>query len=485
MNFTESKNDTMMRDLTPKQQVVDLIRKSQNILVATHVRPDHDALSSSLALMLFLRKMGKRADLVVPDTLGPEKDFLSGGDQILASLPVSRDIVVKIKSPTGQVGKISYQKDNGGGVSLVISPSDDYLKKEHITVEDSSIAYDLIIALDTPNLERLSLYANNRNIFSQTPVINIDHHATNNYFGAANLVDINSAATAEILVSLFEALDKTLLDGEMATLLLAGILTDTDRFQNTNTTPKSLTVSAQLIAAGARRSEIVKKIFKARPIGVLRAWGDILSNIKEDKEHKIIWSTLPYAKLSEYQIGEGGIGHIVGELMSVAPTVKIAFLLVERSPGLVTVSLRSEEGVDVDKIALSLGGGGHKQAAGCKLENMSLAEAEKIVKDKVIMSLSGQAEKPYQRLPVSPILEQKEEKAHSSDDDLYTPSLSDIDSDKPKIVEDGKSILQKVLKAKEEKKEDRIDFAKLEQEAKQEKKPRIIVNDWDEDEDYE
>ena len=105
-------------------------------------------------------------------------------------------------------------------------------------------------------------------MFYETPVINIDHHASNNDFGQINLVDVVAASTTEVLYKvLLEAeqkYEKKLITEDVATLLLAGIITDTGSFQHANTSPKSMEVSAELLDLGARQQEIIKNIYKTK-----------------------------------------------------------------------------------------------------------------------------------------------------------------------------------------------------------------------------
>jgi len=213
------------KDLNSKQQAVDLIKKSKNILVVTHVRPDGDAVASVLATKLILEKMGKVVDAVIPDELKDSYGFLPRFNDISKEVKAQRDLIVNISSPNGKIGKIGYNKKEDGSIDLIVSPSEGELKKEHVSFSSGGYSYDLIVVLDTPSLDRISeAYEKNKKLFEETAIVNIDHHSTNNYFGAVNLFDETATSVCEILVSLIEALDKNLMNEEVATLLLAGII---------------------------------------------------------------------------------------------------------------------------------------------------------------------------------------------------------------------------------------------------------------------
>jgi len=484
----------MGKDINPKQQIADLIKKSKKILIITHVRPDGDAIASVLALKMILEKLDKDADAVIPDEIPQGFAGLPGLKGILKEARATRDLIISIMPSEGKVGKISYNKKDNGSLDLIISPSQGAIKQNDVSFALGGFIYDLIIVLDSPDLERVSdVYKINKDLFENVPIINIDHHSTNKNFGQINLVDNTATSTCEILVSLAEALDKNLIDEEIATLLLTGIITDTNRFQNPNTTPKSLTIAAQLIAAGARRSEIIKNIYKTHSISVLKLWGEVLSNIKEDKENKIVWSAISKEEIEKAGVEKAEVGEeVLNELLSTAPGAQIVLLFVERDRGLVTCSMRtSDENIHLDKIALLFGGGGHKQAAGFKIENTDLAEAER----KVIEKIKEYLKRSKEMLDSQKLKSEEEEKVvnskekrilfeeeHNKDivsqgkqairapEELYSPSVSDINLDKPKIIDDKTSILQKVIKSKKEKafrktqNNGGLDFARMEEE---------------------
>src|SRR5690606_38573882 len=121
--------------------------------------------------------------------------------------------------------------------------------------------YDLLITVDTAALQQLGrFYFDNVPLFSEIPVINIDHHPSNDRFGRLNYVDVMSSSTTEMIQGLLEELEEKhsleLIDAEVATLLMAGIITDTGSFQHSNTTPRSFSNAAKLIRRGARQQEI-------------------------------------------------------------------------------------------------------------------------------------------------------------------------------------------------------------------------------------
>jgi len=381
-------------ELTPQEQIVELINKSRKILAVTHTNPDGDALGSLLALYLALTKKGKEVTAVCADPVPATYAFLPTSDKITPSLSGSRDFIVTLDCSQKEVDKLSYNIEDNK-LNIIITPLKGEFSQEEVSFSYGSYKYDAIFVLDCPDLERLnSLYENNTEMFFNTPVVNIDHHAGNEYFGQINLVDLNATSTSEILYNVLEALDSQLIDEDIATCLLAGIITDTRSFQNTNTTPKAMNIAAQLVAAGARQQEIIRHIYKTKPVSQLKLWGRVLAGIKNDPEIKLAWSTISLKDFAECGSKPEEASGVIDELMSSIPGTEIALLLSEKEEGEISGSLRTIKGVDALKIASLFGGGGHHEAAGFVIKGKSLEEAEKEVVSQIKALRTGQPLSP-------------------------------------------------------------------------------------------
>jgi len=374
-------------ELTPKQQTTEQIKSAQKILLLTHVNPDGDALGSLLALYLVLKQLGKEVTAVVPDQLSPSLKFLPSLKEILKNFSSAKDFIITIDTSKVNVDRLGYKHlPQENKLNIVITPQGGTFSEKEISFSQGSPKYDLIIVLDSPDLERLGpLYEGQNSLFYETLVVNIDHHAGNDFFGKINWVDLTATSTAEILVSLIESLarEKTLLNEDIATALLTGIITDTGSFQNVNTTPKSLTVAAQLVAAGGRQQEIIRHIFKTKPLSTLKLWGRILASVQSESEARFVWSKILKTDFSETGAEEGETTGIIDELLKSAPGIDFALLLVEKQDG-IHGSLRAvAPGIDVSQIAKLFSGGGHEAAAAFQIYGVSLAEKEEEILGKI------------------------------------------------------------------------------------------------------
>lgn len=381
-------------ELTPKQQALELLNKSKHILIVPG-RADGDSIGSGLALYLVLSRLGKKANAVLLDPLPDKFRFLPRVDELQAEFNNFRDFIISLNCTSASADKLAYNfQDNK--LNIVITPKQGAFKPQDVSFAEGSFHYDVIITLDAADFEQLgTIYTENPKLFQSVPVINIDHHASNDYYGAVNLVDLTATSTAEILVGVIEALGPSLIDTDVATALLTGIVSDTGSFQHSNTTPKSLTIAAQMVGFGARHQEIIQYLFKTKAFSTLKLWGRILTHIQHDPGSKLVWSTASLTDLLETDSTGEQISGVIDELMTSVPEAEVVLLLSEREPRVISGSVRTQKGIDAADIAKVFGGGGHHGAAGFRLLDSSIAEAEAVVVTKV---------KEYQEKRLSPAI---------------------------------------------------------------------------------
>lgn len=360
-------------ELTPKAQAVELIKQSQKILILTHRDPDGDALGSLLALRAALTKLGKEVEAILDGRINPVFSYLAGFQEIQGKrLAASNDLVITIDTRnTGEDLKLGYKKlSSEHRIQIVITPPKGALMPEDVSVERSMPKFDLVIILDTPSYERLgSFYQEFPDLFFEVPTISIDHHVNNAYPGKVNWVDMTATSTAEMLVSLIEAISRgePLIDEDIATALLTGLITDTGSFQNMSTTPKALTVAAQLVAAGGKHQMIMERV-KTKSLTTLKLWGRALSRVQDNSELRYVWTEVLPEDFEVTGAAIGEDGELIDELLKSVTVADFVFTLSQRDQ-IVKGKLRSVvKDVDVSQLASAFGGGGHKMAASFEIE---------------------------------------------------------------------------------------------------------------------
>ncbi|MBN2306517.1 DHH family phosphoesterase [Candidatus Peregrinibacteria bacterium] len=375
-------------DPTLKDQTLNLIDKSQSILLLTHAKADCDGLGAMIAMYLTLQSLGKEVVAATNDPAPENLSFLPSINIVQHSI-ASRNFVITLDLSHTPLNKIKYKlAEDHKSVNIVVTPSEGRFKPEDVSFDHEAGSFDLIITFDTGNLEHLGpIYDQNSELFFKVPVINIDHHASNTDFGKINLVDVVAASTTEVVLGLLEAMEKKynkkFLDADTATLLLAGLITDTGSFQHANTSPQSMETAARLLDMGARQQEIIKNIYKTKKLSTLKLWGSVLSKVETDPIYKLVWSTITKHDLEESGAASAESESIIDDLLSNAPGAELIMLFKYNDEGYVSVSMRSTtNSVDVGKICQEMGGGGHVRAAGFKRRDND--NLEQLINDTLI-----------------------------------------------------------------------------------------------------
>lgn len=360
---------------SPLEQIVALLSKSENPLILTHARADGDGLSACLALTLALEKLGRRATIANAEAVGYVYKFLPGVDRVATTIPGAHDLMLTVPL-AGRMPVLTQRIEDG---KLIVSLQSDgrAFAADEVVFGIGKADYDLIVTFDTPDLPMLGrLFETNPELFYDTPVVNIDHHASNTGYGRVNLVDVTAASTTEILLRILRAFEQSattpLVDADIATLLLTGLITDTGSFQHSNTTPRSFEIAAELIEAGARQQEIINHIFKTKQLATLKLWGRVLSKIEYDETHRLVWSTVTSRDLIDCGGTDADIGDVIDEVMTNAPGAEIVLLLKQNGVGAVGSLRTTTPAVSANEIAGLFGGGGHLQAAGFKCRDKTV-----------------------------------------------------------------------------------------------------------------
>lgn len=314
--------------LNESEQINDIIKKSNNILITFPKDFTPDAVASSLALYLILKKQDKIVDIVcdgfeLPKNLG----FLPKSKVIKSKISSLRKFVISIDNKNGNIEDFSYNLEDEK-LKIYVTPKSGSISDEEFSAENSGYKYDLIITLDASELVSLGrVYEDNTEFFYETTILNIDHDPENEHYGQVNLTNMNSVATAGVIFRLINTIDINLLDADIATCLLTGLISKTRSFKTANVTPATLKLASILLEAKADREKIIKNLYRSRSIGTLNLWGKVLTRLKSDQGSKLIWSILTENDFVEAKASEADLSDVIEELISFIPGVEIVGLM--------------------------------------------------------------------------------------------------------------------------------------------------------------
>lgn len=296
---------------TQTGEIKQRLEQAQRIIIASHVRPDGDAIGSLLGLGLALKDAGKQAQMVLVDGVSSSFKYLEGSELI-------------VKEPQGE--------------------------------------HDTFITVDCADFKRVGQAFENFG----APDINIDHHKTNERFGKLNLIEEEEVATAAILTNRLPEWGYKITK-PIAAALLTGIVTDTLGFRTSNTNPSALRLCATLMETGVDLSDLYMRSLVHKTYPAARYWGAGLSNL--ERKHGIVWATLTMEDRKRAGYGGNDDADLINIISAITGNGnKVGMIFVEQNDNHVKISWRAlDPAVDVSKVAKHFHGGGHAAAAGADI----------------------------------------------------------------------------------------------------------------------
>jgi len=305
--------------------IISAIKNNTTFFIAGHLKPDGDTVGSALAIQSLLRRLNKKAYIYCGEPIPDYLTFLPGARKITLTDKVNR-------------------------------------------------RFDCAIILECVDFNRMG------NLIAPEQagiIINIDHHSNFNYFGHVNYINPRASSSAEQVFNIFTALKMPLTRKE-ADALYVGLVTDTGRFQQANTTPRSLAMAAKLLEAGVVPVQMYDRLYATKSLSSLNLLGRALETLKVSHDGRIASMAITRSMFRTTRSDATETEGIINYAMMI-PGVCVGILFRESEPGgAVKVSFRSRAGVDVNKVSNNFGGGGHKNAAGCSLHG-TIVSAEKRV----------------------------------------------------------------------------------------------------------
>ncbi len=307
------------------EDAIKVVRESNLIYLVAHINPDGDAIGSTFAIYFALKELGKDVHVVMPSYSGVF-DFLPG---------------------------IDTRVDN--------------IKEDE---------YDLLIALDSSDHTRLAL--SEEDFKKAKKVIMMDHHQKSKPYGDFRYIyDLKSSAS-EIAYLFIKELGIEF-TSDIATLLYTGIMTDTGSFNYNNTSAATLRAAAELVEYGAKYIEVCKKLNDTMKESKLRLVAKTIDNMESFYDGKLRYSYVSYEDINKLGIDDEESEGMTNYLRAIEGC-EVAVYVRGRSDGTLKVSMRSNGKVDISRIAIEFGGGGHPRAAGYTMRESLEIEKGKLIK---------------------------------------------------------------------------------------------------------
>lgn len=307
--------------------IVAALRQAGSVCVVGHVRPDGDCVGSQLGLAMALRNEGKKVTVWNEDPMPRKLEFLD---------------------PDGL-----FQRPEPGRV------------------------HECVVATDCASLERLGKTA--ACVGERKLLINIDHHTSNTRYGDLNWIEGAVPSTGELILSLLHR-GRWPVTPPIANCLFAAVSTDTGSFRYASTRPETFRAAAELVESGADLGRIGHHVYDSHPMSRFRLLRHVYRQARMTHDDRIAYFWLRRADYgragAEREESEGLIDHI----RSIEPVV-VACVFEDTEDGRIRVSLRSKsEAVDVNAVAQEFGGGGHRAAAGARIEGTPLAVQRRVLR---------------------------------------------------------------------------------------------------------
>lgn len=248
-------------ELTSKQQTVELLRQAESILIVTGREPNVDQVATVYALQQVLARLGKKSHAVITDSVPVAVEKLFDTRHISRTLDGIRDFIVSLDLSQVEVDKLKYDIVDGR-LDITITPAVGNFQSEDTRFDYGAYQFDLVVVVGVHKLAQIDrMLEANPTLFDGLHLINIDYHRVNENYGSVNFIDMAASSVSELVIGTIESLGQGMVDSDLATALLAGMMSATNRFTTSSTTPKTLTVAAQLLSAGAHQQEIVRELF--------------------------------------------------------------------------------------------------------------------------------------------------------------------------------------------------------------------------------
>lgn len=268
---------------SPKQQVIEAVRSGESIVITTSKSPSRDEIAAAIGLRLLLEKLDKVAEVVIAAQIPAQLDFLPT-KFINSKLQGQRDFVIEVDQSQTEADHLKYVTEDGK-LKIYVTPYNGVYSEKDVSFSYGDYHCDVIIGLGAHEPSQLDpVVTQEKKLTDKARFVFITNGSGSDQ--GYNWVDAAASSICEMVMSMSEALGSGMMDKDIATALFAGIVDKTEHFTNSATTPKVMTMAAQLLAAGANQAEVVKKLSTPAPAPATKASHEKKEDKKDDNQSK-------------------------------------------------------------------------------------------------------------------------------------------------------------------------------------------------------
>lgn len=334
-------------------KIREILKNSNKIAVILQEKIGIDEYCSAIALNNYLIGLKKEVTIFTSCDQLPSLGFMDAIPQIGSSFNNSNDLVIRINSRTAKPKQLRYEKQ-GEDLAIHIIPESGQIPAEDVEVLANSGSFDLLILLGVKSMDKLgALLESSPETFYQTTKIVISNYVDQEYFGAVNWVEPNVLSLSEVIAKWLLGQADFPNQDNIATPLLAGIISQTQSYRDPRTTPETLSISAKLVKGGARQQDIIQHLFKTKPFNLLQLWGRAMARVKLEAEHRVLYTVLTKQDFERSSAGIDLVPQAVAELVSMAPDYQLLVVGAETDQGL-QVFMAGPQHVKLKKLAKAL-----------------------------------------------------------------------------------------------------------------------------------
>lgn len=307
------------------QKAIELLAKSEHVGLLLPARPTLDCLVAAEVLAELLKEQDKQVGFVT--TL--DSDTLTHSDlSVVASAPsLAKEFIISLNTETSPIAQLRYEKLQDR-IDVVFSPKFSSVEERFVSFREGKVLCGCAILLGVPAIDSLgNVTSVGPDFFTETPLINIDTNPANEAYGEVNMVDNRRTALSEIAYELATNLRPQALDSGHATLLLAGIMSETKGFQSSATNADTLLVASELVRLGADHGQALALAKAPPPLPLLQLFGRVAVRSKIDEERGILWSFATDEDFEKTGRSAGDISAVLTHLEDTFPARTLIALL--------------------------------------------------------------------------------------------------------------------------------------------------------------